>query len=285
MKIDIALKQFDIFNRIKFYGKNHTYKIDGEITSSSVTRFLNLFTPFFDRDKIALNVAKRNNVDLQTVLNEWEYEKEVACLKGTIFHNYIDNYLHNKISPINKTEILEFYKGDETVADAFMIKVAKLILQFEKFYKYYDEKFIHFKSEFVVGDISDTRICGTIDNLSLCRHTNDLYIVDYKTNKKFTEKNTFGKYLTGPVSYLEDTKMNVYGLQLHMYKYIVEKYTDFKVKCIIVWFNENNDTYKLFTPPDFSEEIVKMIDFYKNKNNTIVTCTSAIENYIESIAD
>ena len=103
MKIDTALKQFDIFNRIKFYDKNHTYKIDGEITSSSVTRFLNLFTPFFDRDKIALNVAKKNNVDLQTVLNEWEYEKEVACLKGTIFHNYIDKYLHNKIIPVNKT--------------------------------------------------------------------------------------------------------------------------------------------------------------------------------------
>lgn len=285
MKIDTALKQFDIFNRIKFYGKNHTYKIDGEITSSSVTRFLNLFTPFFDRDKIALNVAKKNNVDLQTVLNEWEYEKEVACLKGTIFHNYIDNYLHNKIIPVNKTEILEFYKGDETATDAFMIRVAKLILQFEKFYKYYNEKFIHFKSEFVVGDISDTRICGTIDNLSLCRETNDLYIVDYKTNKKFTEKNTFGKFLTGPVSYLEDTKMNVYGLQLHMYKYIVEKYTDFKVKCLIVWFNETNDTYKLFTPPDLSEEIINMINCYKNKNNTIVTCTSAIENYIESIAD
>lgn len=285
MKIDTALKQFDIFNRIKFYDKNHTYKIDGEITSSSVTRFLNLFTPFFDRDKIALNVAKKNNVDLQTVLNEWEYEKEVACLKGTIFHNYIDNYLHNKIIPVNKTEILEFYKGDETATDAFMIRVAKLILQFEKFYKYYNEKFIHFKSEFVVGDISDTRICGTIDNLSLCRETNDLYIVDYKTNKKFTEKNTFGKFLTGPVSYLEDTKMNVYGLQLHMYKYIVEKYTDFKVKCIIVWFNENNETYKLFTPPDLSEEIINMINFYKNKNSTIVTCTSAIENYIESIAD
>ena len=285
MKIDTALKQFDIFNRIKFYDKNHTYKIDGEITSSSVTRFLNLFTPFFDRDKIALNVAKKNNVDLQTVLNEWEYEKEVACLKGTIFHNYIDNYLHNKIIPVNKTEILEFYKGDETATEAFMIRVAKLILQFEKFYKYYNEKFIHFKSEFVVGDVLDTRICGTIDNLSLCRDTNDLYIVDYKTNKKFTEKNTFGKYLTGPVSYLEDTKMNIYGLQLHMYKYIVEKYTDFKVKCLIVWFNENNDTYKLFTPPDLSQEIVSMIDFYKNKDNTIVTCTSAIENYIESIAD
>jgi ATP-dependent exoDNAse (exonuclease V) beta subunit len=279
------LTKFDIFNRIKFYEKNHTYKIDGELTSSSVTRFLNLFSPPFDRDAIAKNIAKRNNVDLQTVLNEWEYEKDIACLKGTIFHNYIDNYLHNKIIPVNKEEILQFYKGSEPNAQEFMIKIAKLVLQFESFYEYYNKRFIHFKSEFVVGDINDTRICGTIDNLSLCRETDTLFIIDYKTNKKFTEKNSFGKYLTGPVSYLEDTKLNVYGLQLHMYKYIVEKYTDFKVKCLIVWFNENNDTYKLFTPPDLSKEIVSMVDFYKNKDSLLTTKVTEIEDYITSIAD
>ena len=64
-----SLQIFDVFNQIKFYSKNHTYKINGEIAASSVTRFLNLFSPPFDRDKIALNVAKRNNVDIQTVLN------------------------------------------------------------------------------------------------------------------------------------------------------------------------------------------------------------------------
>jgi len=281
--ISTALSKFNIFNRIKFYSKNHTYKIDNELTSSSVTRFLNLFTPFFNRDKIAFNIAKKNNVSLQTVLNEWEFEKDVACMKGTIFHNYIDNYLCNKINPLNKEEIITFFKGDEKLTNEFYIKISKLILQFDSFYEYYSKRFVHFRSELVVGDVDDTRICGTIDNLSLCRDTNTLYIIDYKTNKKFTEKNTFGKYLNVPIGH---TKMNVYGLQLHMYKHIVEKYTDFKIKCLIVWFNENNDTYKLFTPPDLTGEIGAMLDFYKNSDSkTLSTKVSAIEDYIMSLAD
>lgn len=279
------LNKFDIFNRIKFYSKNHTYKIDGDAASSSVTRFLNLFSPPFDRDKIALNVAKRNNVDVQTVINEWEYEKDVACFRGTLLHNYIDNYLHNKIIPVNREEILNFYNGDETKTDAFTLNLAKLVLQFEDFYKFYNEKFIHFKSEFVVGDIEDTRICGTIDNLSLCRTTGNLYIIDYKTNKKFTEKNNYGQYLTGPVSHLEDTKINVYGLQLHMYKYIIEKYTDIKTECVIVWFNEAKGSYTTFTPPDLSKEIKSMLSYHKNKDAPLNTLVTSIEDYIESIAD
>lgn len=285
MSINNALSEFDIFKRIKFYSKNHTYKIDNEITSSSVTRFLNLFSPAFDRDAIASNVAKKNNVDTQTVINEWEFEKEIACLKGTIFHNYIDNYLNNKILPLDTVEIEKLCKGDENLANEFYLKIAKLIIQFESFYEYYNERFVHFKSEVVVGDIIDTRICGTIDNLSFCRKTGDIYIIDYKTNKKFTTKNSFGKYLTGPVSHLEDTKMNVYGLQLHMYKYIIEEYTNFKAKCLIVWFNEKNNSYTLFTPPDLSSEIKSMISFYKNGNSTVITSTSAIQDYISSLAD
>lgn len=152
------LNKFDVFNRIKFYSKNHTYKIDGELTSSSVTRFLNLFSPPFDRDAIASNVAKRNNVSLQTVLDEWEYEKDVACMKGTIFHNYIDNYLSNKINPLNKEEILSYFKNDETKANEFYLKISKLIIQFESFYEYYSKNFIYFKSEFVVGEIGRAHV-------------------------------------------------------------------------------------------------------------------------------
>ena len=281
-----TFSEFDIFNRIKFYNKNHIYKIDGTPTSISVTRFLNLFTPVFDRDAKALAVAKRNNVDIQTVIAEWEYEKEIACLRGTILHNYIDNYLHNKIIPISTEEIAKLCNNNEKEIESFMLKIAKLVIQFESFYSYYSDRFTPLKSEFVVGDIEDTQICGTIDNLSLCKREDVVYIIDYKTNKKFTEKNNFNSFLTGPVSYLEDTKLNVYGLQLGMYKYILEKYTSLKVKCLIVWFNENNSSYKLYTPPIFNDEIKLMISHYKNPlAKALETKVSGIEEYIESIAD
>lgn len=259
----IDLTKFSKFDCIKFYDTNHTYKINDVKVSHSVTRFLNLFVPAFDTEAAAQRIAKRNNVDVATVLSEWEDSKNTACLKGTLFHNYVENLLHNKVLPIDQHTILKHFNGDKDKANTLASEIAQLILQFRDFYQYYKDNFIHFKTEYVVGDFEDTLICGTIDNLSVCKKTGNLCIVDYKTNKKFTEKNDYNQYLNAPVSHLENTKLNIYGLQVGMYKYILEKYTNYNVDCIVVWFKETNKEYKLITPPNFSAEIKEMIKYYK----------------------
>ena len=274
------------FNAIKFYGKNHTYKINNEVCPLSVTRFLNLFTPDFDRDKIAAHCARRDNVSVEEVIKKWEFEKDIACIKGTIFHNYVDNFLANKVIPIDRTAIKEFcdVHQDPSVEDKLLNNVAKLIIQFEEFYSYYNQNFYHLKSEFVTGDIEDTRICGTIDNLSIRKRDNKLFIFDYKTNKDFTTKSKYNNKLKYPVEHLDDTKLNVYGLQLSIYKYFIKKYTNLEPECVVVWFNEKNVSYKLYDIPLLDKEVYSMFEHYKNANTTFTTLTSAVENYILSIA-
>lgn len=284
------MNQFNIlslskFNDIKFYGKNHTYKIKDLICPLSVTRFLNLFVKEFDKLTIAKRCANRDGVDVSDVIAKWDMEKDLSCIKGTLFHQYIDNYLARKIMPVDNSSIDEFCKthNAEDIKQNFLNNIAKLVIQFEKFYEYYNKNFAFIKSEFVVGDISDTLICGTIDNLSLNLINNTLTIIDYKTNKDFTIKSKYGDKLMYPVQHLDNTKLNVYGLQLSIYKYIIEKYTQHKTELLIVWFNENNDTYKLFTPPNLDSEVASMIEYYKEdkKHNTLTTST---EEYIESLA-
>ena len=132
MNFDMSI--FDIFNKIKFYGKDHTYKINNAPAVLSVTRFLNLFAPDFDRDKIAKNVANKQGVDVQTVIKQWEYEKDVACVKGTLFHNYVDNYLSKRIMPLDKSSITAIIK-DKEAQDKFYKDFTRIILQFQSFYE------------------------------------------------------------------------------------------------------------------------------------------------------
>ena len=287
MFFDISV--FEVFNSIKFYSRDHTYKINDVVTPLSVTRFLNIFSPYFDTKQRAQKTALKQNIDVQTVLREWDYEKEVACFKGTILHNYIDNFLNKKILPLNKEEIDLFFKQKQkelNIKDDFILKIAKLIIQFKSFYNnFYKNRFIHFKSEYVVGDVDDTMICGTIDNLSVCKESNTLYILDYKTNKKFTTINNYNTYLNYPVNALQDTKLNIYSLQLSMYGYILQKYTNLTPKYILVWFNEENDTYKLYDGIDYTLEIKSMIDHYKftNKQSNLSPLLTSTQDYIMSI--
>jgi ATP-dependent exoDNAse (exonuclease V) beta subunit len=286
MNFDITC--FEVFNSIKFHSKDHTYKVNGEVTPLSCTRFLNLFVPEFDRDNIAKQVAKRNNVHVDQVISEWTFEKDVACFKGTLLHNYIDNYLNKKIMPLDKNSVNKFFNNDELRANEFLCKVAKLILQFHKFYEeYYRDNFIYLKSEFVVGDVEDTNICGTIDNLSICKQTNKLFIIDYKTNKKIDNKTKYTNLLKCPIQHLENTKYNIYNLQTSFYRHIIEKYTSIPTDSFVVWFNENNDSYKIIKQQDMISNVVDMINYYKNNdsNRTIPTLTTATEDYIASLGE
>lgn len=283
---NFSLLDLEKFNSIKFHEKNHTYKINDEVCPLSVTRFLNLFIPDFDSKKMATHCAKKDGVDVQDVLRKWEYEKDIACTKGTIFHNYIDNYLSNKILPIDREEInnlCERYQ-DKNIENILLTNLAKIILQFEKFYEYYIKSFYHVKSEFVVGDIDDTKICGTIDNISVSRDTGEIFIIDYKTNKKYTTRNNYGTKLMYPVQHLDECKHNIYSLQTSIYSYIIEKYTNIKPQIMVVWFNEANDTYKTYTSHVMKQEVESLIDHYKSTLITKMnTLTTNIENYILSI--
>ena len=52
--------------------------------------------------------------------------------------------------------------------------------------------------------------------------------------------------------------MNTYSLQLSFYRLILERNTDLKLgESYIVWFNENNNEYKVMTCYDFRDEILK----------------------------
>jgi hypothetical protein len=50
----------------------------------------------------------------------------------------------------------------------------------------------------------------------------------------------------GDLFLLENCDMEIYSLQLELYKYIIEKYLSIKLgKSYVVWFSHNNNDYKI----------------------------------------
>jgi len=78
----------------------------------------------------------------------------------------------------------------------------------------------------------------------------EFQIWDWKTNKDFTFEMK-SRYLLNDLCTLEDCDMEIYSLQLELYKYIIEKIIGIKLgKSYIVWFSHNNDSYQIIETLD-----------------------------------
>ena len=133
-----------------------------------------------------------------------------------------------------------------------------MIINFLNFYKWYDENYYFLKSEFVVGD-EESGICGTIDNLSFHKKEKTLAIIDYKTNKNIRKEGFKGQKMLNDLSHLDDCELVKYSLQLHIYKYILEKHTEFEVSNLhIIWFPEDKE-YEIINPLCLKEESKMLI--------------------------
>jgi len=248
----------DSFKNVRFSEKEHKYKINGEMCKYSVTSLIKNYSEEFDSEKIAKFVAIKQKRSVEDVLKEWEYKKNYSCFKGTEFHKYVENFLDRKFTPLDDLGFHSFLLN-EKVDDIDNRKIdhkntmKDMITNFLKFYEWYDSEFTFLKSEFVVGDF-ESKISGTIDNLSFNKKTKKLSILDYKTNKNIGKEGYKGKKMLKEMSHLHDCELTKYSLQLHIYKNIIEKNTSFEVDDLyIVWFPENKP-YELIQTLSLEDE-------------------------------
>jgi hypothetical protein len=70
-----------------------------------------------------------------------------------------------------------------------------------------------------------------------------------------------------PLTHLKDFTLNHYYIQLSIYKYLVEKYTNLKIEeMFIVWFSENNDNYEIIEIPYLKDEVIRILENRREKN-------------------
>ena len=244
--MEIAL-ELSVFNTIKYYDEPHKYYM-------GKTQFIGKFKPAFDSEYWAKKKADERGIEKEEILKEWKYKSDFACEKGTLFHEYAENYLNNKIFPYPLEKVVKLL-GNNDVQEPY----DKIVKHFDEFYKDSFDKLLPIKSEIIVGD-EELGICGMVDQLFWNKKTKEYQIWDWKTNKEIKRKNHWQKFKS-PISHLDVCEMNTYSLQLSLYKYIIEKNTNLKLgDSYIVWFNEKNETYKPIKCYDFQKEIVKMLE-------------------------
>ena len=245
------------FGDFKFFPKDHHYEYKGVKIGTSVTTYYAEFENEFNTQEMAYNVAYRDNKNVLDVLNEWEYKRDFACEKGSVVHEYAQSlWSGEEYKFIHPFDNSEYYK--ET-----LLKLEKQAINFHNDYKNTLE---HIADEYVIGSV-EYDIASAIDHLFIEKATGDLILGDYKTNSNiYKDGKTYNK-MKIPIRHLKDTTLNHYYIQLSIYKFIVEKYTNLKIKkMMIIWFSEENENYQILDVPYLEEEAKNILENRRAKN-------------------
>ena len=239
----------ETFEDFKFFPEDHHYEYKGERVGCSVTKLIEEYTQEFDSDLIARQVASKRGIDVQEVLDEWEYKNEFSKVKGTTCHEYAQSLWSG--------EEYNALFGDGTLE--FTNAVGKIQEQARKFYEDYHDFIEHIADEFVIGS-KKYDVASAVDHIFRNKETGGLILVDYKTNTDIHKNEKYAKKMKAPLGNLKDTIMNHYFLQLSIYKYLIEKYSGLEVEnCFIVWMSEENETYKVLNVSYLKEEVEKIM--------------------------
>ena len=195
------LKKLKVFDRITYFDKNHTYKIDGEPSARvSVTGLVGCVKEKFDENKWSAIKAKEHGITPEEMRLVWKKNNQMATYQGSTLHNYIDNYYQNKVIPYNRN-LAEAILG-QTLHE-MMYKNLKVLVKFiNNFYNVTKDYILPIKNEFVVGDLTNTKVCGMLDMLAYNSETETFEIYDFKSNKSVNNAGLLGFSSSQPVNNL-----------------------------------------------------------------------------------
>lgn len=255
MTFEEVKQELRVFDKFTFFEEGHYYKCNGKDVGISVTRLIEEYSNPFEQEIIAEKVAIRDNKSVSEVLKEWEYKNKFACEKGSTCHEYAQSIWSGK-----EYKELLFDNSLE-----YLTAVNKIQAQAMNFWKDFKDKFTHIKDEQLVGS-EEYDICSAIDHLFLDENGN-VWLIDYKTNSILKgynddEKNRkYTKKMLIPLQNIKDDSLNHYYLQLSIYKYLIEKYTNIKIyKTMIVYMSENIENYELIETPYLMKEVELILE-------------------------
>lgn len=245
------------FGDFKFYEDGHYYTYKDKPISIGATGLIEQYCNEFDAETIAEKVAERDGKPVQEVLDEWKQKNEWACKKGSMCHQFAQRLWTTKF-------MIDFGgsigKGCTFENRQQYDDVGKIADQAVNFHNDYIDRLEHLWDEYVIGS-EEYNIASAIDHLFINKLTGGLVLVDYKTNSDIHKNEKYAKNMKVPLTHLKDFTLNHYYIQLSIYKYLVEKYTNLKIEeMFIVWFSENIDNYEIIEIPYLYKEVKNILE-------------------------
>lgn len=257
MTLEEVKQELKVFDKFTFFEEGHYYKCNNKNVGISVTRLIEEYSNPFDQQAIAEKVAIRDNKSVSEVLEEWEYKNKFACEKGSTCHEYAQG-----LWSLEDWNVKNFDSSIE-----YQCAVGKIIGQADNFHNDYEDRLEHLADEFVIGS-EEYNIASAIDHLFINKLTGGLVLVDYKTNSDIYKDQNYYKNsrkkppkMKVPLHSIDDFTINHYYIQLSIYKYLVEKYTDLKIEeMFIVYFSENIENYEIIEIPYLMKEVELILE-------------------------
>jgi hypothetical protein len=255
----IPSELFTAFNDITFYDEPHKYFLSGK-ELISVTTLIGKYHEPFDEDYWSGYKATEYNLTPEEVLRAWKFINRKGTIKGSAIHDYAENLFQNKKFEYPKQLIYNEF-GFDPIHDAYQ-KTKKHV---DKFYSDVQGRLIPIRTEHVIFD-RESLIGGMYDILFYNVKAKEFQIWDNKTNKELTLRME-SRHLINDLYMLEDSDLELYSLQLGLFKYIIEKNTSIKLgKSYIIWFSHNNPTYQIIEAKNRSYYVDIIV---KNRINNI----------------
>ena len=243
------------FGDFKFYEEDHTYTYKGKPISIGATGLIEQYTQDFDSQSVAEKVAEKQGKSVQEVLDEWQYKNNFACEKGSTCHEFAQSRWSGEVWQE------KHFDGSKEYERAVEI----IQWQANEFRIDYKGRLEHLADEFVIGS-EEYDIASAIDHLFINNLTGGLVLVDYKTNSDIHKNEKYAKNMKVPLSHLKDTTLNHYAIQLSIYKYLVEKYTNLKIEeFFIVYMSENIENYEIIDVPYLEKEVKNILELRRIK--------------------
>ena len=222
----------------------HTYFLqNSNINFQSVTEFIHTFFKEFDENKIANKLKsihpRYTGMTAKELIEKWNSNRD----RGTKVHKEIEDYIlkkDNNTYDMKSKQAIDFI-NKKCIKDSNVL-LPELIIYSEKL-----------------------KLAGTIDLVIYNKLTNQISLIDWKTNKKINKK-AFRESDTGlrwPTKSLPDCNFTHYTLQLSLYKYILQNNYNIKVNGIFL-MHLKDETYELYKC-NYKESII--INMLKEKNN------------------
>jgi len=238
------LNDLECFNdpEFKFDSKYHKYTYYGD-KFESVTRFIQQFHKPFDQEYWSKKKADEAGVPQDWILNEWKKLNDHANQVGTDTHQWIEDYFNQKWSQIPTN-----------------LDVIHRINKFNKVYATHLHKLEPLKFETRIFS-KKWKIAGMIDSLFI--YNNKLVILDWKTNKVWTDDTTqSGRFekLLPPFNDFYKNHLNDYSLQISMYSLILREWGFNVAGGYLVHIGPGDEDAKLHRCVDMTEKLEKFLN-------------------------
>lgn len=194
---------------------------------------------------------KEFNKVQEEILSEWDKANKDSCERGTKIHAELENQYYKKPKNIS---LQKFGLGGK-----FECKKDYTNLDIEN--GVYPEYLIYMEDDIL-------KVAGQID--LLIKNGNDIYIVDYKTNKKIDQKSGFdtttkkNATMLYPLNNLMDCNYMHYTMQLSTYAYMLQKLNpEFVIKQLIMVHYDHDGKETIYNLDYLKEEVSRLFAFHK----------------------